>query len=132
MLGPPPVAIRTAFARTNLINSVSNVAYVDLPNWFKAWENAGLIAWIGKNDDGKVQYLGKAKNGGKAITTGKPIAQMIKGKPARGKHGQILIAPDTVDTTNVNELEVNRDIMVLANPEIAKLRRDKSLALFPF
>ena len=110
-----------AFARTNLINSVSNVAYVDLPNWFKAWENAGLIAWIDKNDDGKVQYLGKAKNGGKAITTGKPIAQMIKGKPARGKHGQILIAPDTVDTTNVNELEVNRDIMVLANPEIAKL-----------
>jgi cation/acetate symporter len=110
-----------AFARTNLINSVSNVAYVDLPNWFKAWENAGLIAWIDKNDDGKVQYLGKAKNGGKAITTGKPVAQMIGGKPARGKHGQILIAPDTVDTTNVNELEVNRDIMVLANPEIAKL-----------
>jgi len=110
-----------AFARTNLITSVSNVAYVDLPDWFKAWENAGLIAWVDKNEDGKVQYLGKGRGGGKAITSSKAVAQIIEGKPARGKHGQILVTPDTINTANINELEVNRDIMVLANPEIAKL-----------
>lgn len=71
-----------AFARTNLINTVSNAEYEAVPEWFSKWENTGLIAFDDKNNDGIIQYVGD---------------------PA------------------LNELEVNRDIMVLANPEIAEL-----------
>ena len=52
-----------AFARTNLIESVSNVSYAQvegqksIPQWFKTWEDTGLLAWADKNDDGKVQYV---------------------------------------------------------------------------
>lgn len=71
-----------AFARTNLINTVDNLAYADVPAWFTTWENTNLIAFEDKNGDGRIQYLGDPE---------------------------------------INELEVNRDIMVLANPEIAGL-----------
>ena len=71
-----------AFARTNLINTVSNAEYEMVPEWFSKWENTGLITFDDKNNDGIIQYVGD---------------------PA------------------TNELNVNRDIMVLANPEIAEL-----------
>jgi cation/acetate symporter len=71
-----------AFARTNLINTVSNAEYVSMPEWFSKWEDTGLITFDDKNNDGIIQYVGD---------------------------------PQT------NELNVNRDIMVLANPEIAEL-----------
>ena len=75
----PAVAV---FARTNMIETVSNQPYVSVPDWFKKWEATGLIKFTDKNEDGLIQYL----------------ANEVK-----------------------NELVVDNDIMVLANPEIAKL-----------
>ena len=71
-----------AFARTNLLTTVSNVEYTAVPEWFSKWEATNLVSFEDKNNDGRIQYLGDAEQ---------------------------------------NELEVNRDIMVLANPEIAGL-----------
>jgi len=113
-----------AFARTNLIDTVSEKPYKDTPEWFKAWENSELIAWIDKNNDGKIQYLGPNKNGGKAITS-KGIVQKLDddGNVVRfeGKAENQILIEESTHSTNKNELEVNRDIMVLANPEIAGL-----------
>ena len=75
----PAIAV---FARTNLINTVSNKPYANMPAWFSNWEKTGLLKFEDKNDDGLIQY----------------------------------VAP-----TEINELTVDRDIMVLANPEIANL-----------
>ena len=75
----PAVAV---FARTNMIETVSNQPYATVPEWFKKWETTGLIKFTDKNDDGLIQYLADKNN---------------------------------------NELIVDNDIMVLANPEIAKL-----------
>lgn len=46
-----------SFARVNLINTVSNTEYKATPSWFKNWENTNLIAWVDKNQDGKIQYF---------------------------------------------------------------------------
>ncbi len=97
-----------SFARVNLINTVSNTNYKATPSWFKNWENTNLIAWVDKNQDGKIQYFS-----GKAFG-GKP--QFIN---TRGSEGQRQIA--NTPTANKNELYIDRDIMVLANPEIANL-----------
>jgi cation/acetate symporter len=75
----PAVAV---FARTNLINTVSNQPYANMPAWFSNWEKTGLLTFEDKNGDGLIQY----------------------------------VAPP-----EINELTVDRDIMVLANPEIANL-----------
>lgn len=75
----PAVAV---FARTNMIETVSNKEYDTMPDWFKNWEGTGLLAFDDKNKDGKIQY----------------VADVSK-----------------------NELTVDPDIMVLANPEIANL-----------
>ncbi len=75
----PAVAV---FARTNMIETVSNKPYADMPEWFKKWETTGLINFEDKNKDGNIQYLADPHK---------------------------------------NELIVDRDIMVLANPEIARL-----------
>ena len=71
-----------AFARTNMINSVSNVAIDELPTWVTNWQSTGLITIEDKNNDGLVQYVADAEQ---------------------------------------NEFIPDRDIMVLANPEIANL-----------
>ncbi|MEE9430413.1 MAG: sodium:solute symporter family protein [Melioribacteraceae bacterium] len=75
----PAIAV---FARTNLINTVNNKEYSEMPAWFKSWEGTGLIKFEDKNADNKIQY---------------------------------------VADKNVNELIIDKDIMVLANPEIANL-----------
>jgi len=75
----PAVAV---FARVNLIETVSNEKYEELPEWFGNWEKTGLLGFEDKNGDGIVQYVADKKT---------------------------------------NELTIDRDIMVLANPEIAKL-----------
>jgi len=102
-----------AFARLNFIDQVNETSYADTPQWFKNWENLGLIAWRDKNGDGIVQYR-----------AGKPF----EGKPAfdgenttgnRGENGERMLENPT--TASANEVYVDRDIMVLANPEIAKL-----------
>lgn len=71
-----------AFAKTNLIQTVSEVPYDSVPEWVKNWEKTGLIAFEDKNQDGIINFNAD---------------------------------PET------NELRVDRDIIVLANPEIAGL-----------
>ena len=71
-----------AFAKVNLINTVSNARYADVPDWFKNWENTGLLEFDDKNQDGIIHYVADPQ---------------------------------------INELSIDRDIMVLANPEIANL-----------
>ncbi|MXX76046.1 MAG: cation acetate symporter [Holophagales bacterium] len=69
-----------AFARVNLISTLHNSSYSEVPEWFKSWETTGLISFDDQNGDG--------------------IIDMSDG---------------------ANELTVDQDIMVLANPEIAEL-----------
>ena len=97
-----------AFARVNLINTVNNSEYKNTPSWFKNWEGTNLIAWVDKNQDGKIQY-----SAGKAFT-GKP-----EFLDKRGLNGEKKISNSL--SSNSNELYIDRDIMVLANPEIADL-----------
>jgi cation/acetate symporter len=96
------------FARVNLINTVSNKAYESVPSWFQNWENTGLIAWQDKNQDGVIQY-----------TAGKAFAGKPTFAEGRGQSGERIISNKATDGTN--ELYIDRDIMVLANPEIAQL-----------
>ena len=72
----------SAFARTNLINTVSNAPYSTVPEWFINWEKTGLIKFNDKNADGIIQYVANPSQ---------------------------------------NELLIDNDIIVLANPEIAQL-----------
>ena len=97
-----------SFARVNLIQTVKNAPYASTPQWFKNWEDTSLIAWVDKNKDGKIQYLA-----GNAFR-GKP--QFVEG---RGLQGERRI--NNPLTENDNELYIDRDIIVLANPEIADL-----------
>ena len=99
-----------AFARINFIQSVNEVSYGETPGWFKNWENLGLIAWRDKNDDGVIQYRAGAPFEGKPVFTE---------SEARGENGERVIVNPA--TPSENEVYVDRDIMVLANPEIAGL-----------
>ncbi|MDZ7689907.1 MAG: sodium:solute symporter family protein [Balneolaceae bacterium] len=72
----------SAFARVNMIETVSDQEYAEVPTWFSKWEQTGLIDFEDKNGDGRIQY---------------------------------------VANENANELTIDQDIMVLANPEIANL-----------
>jgi cation/acetate symporter len=75
----PAIAV---FARTNLIQTVSNKPYETLPDWFSNWETTGLLTYTDKNQDGIVQYVADPE---------------------------------------INELVIDKDIIVMANPEIANL-----------
>ncbi|TMU56232.1 sodium:solute symporter family protein [Flagellimonas algicola] len=101
----PAIAV---FARTNLMETVEDTPYTEIPSWFTKWEDTGLIAWTDKNEDGKIQYLPGAAVDGK-----KPLFV-----EERGSSGQRLISNASASP---NELYVDRDITVLANPEIAGL-----------
>ena len=108
----PAIAV---FARTNMLDSMANRAYSEAPSWVATWEDTGLVAWVDKNDDGLVQHTKGP------VFAGKPVfAVDADGEPARGSHGQRLVE-NTPDEKSANELYVDRDIMVLANPEIAGL-----------
>lgn len=97
-----------AFARYNFIDEVQGTEYQATPAWFKNWEDIGLIAWRDKNGDGAIQYSAGAPFSGSPSFTGET-----------GSVGERLLA--NAPTDNANEIYVDRDIMVLANPEIAKL-----------
>ena len=73
-----------AFARTNLLGTVADRPYAEVPQWFKNWENTGLITFEDKNGDGLIQFVGSGE-------------------------------------AQANELIIDPDIVVLANPEIAQL-----------
>ena len=75
----PAIAV---FARTNLIETVSEKKYDEMPVWFDNWEKTGLLTFNDKNNDGIIQYVAEPE---------------------------------------INELTIDRDIMVMANPEIAEL-----------
>jgi cation/acetate symporter len=113
----PAVAV---FARTNLLQTVSNSAYVELPRWFKQWENSGLIAWVDKDGDGRVRYDASGPAFERHASTSKvsPVFQPGEDAP-RGAFGERLLVNEP--SANTNELYVDPDIIVLANPEIAKL-----------
>ena len=99
-----------AFSRVNFIESIQEKSYLDSPDWFKNWENIGLIAWKDKNEDGLINY-----SAGKAFEEGRPDFL-----GTRGSQGEREIKnPLTKDSDN--EVYIDQDIMVLANPEIAKL-----------
>jgi cation/acetate symporter len=75
----------------------ASLLYEDRPDWMKRWERTGLLRFEDKNGDGRIQYYNDATRN----ATAKANAE------AAGWKG--------------NELTVNADIMVLANPEIALL-----------
>ncbi len=110
-----------AFGKLNLIQSVNGpdragVAYTEMPEWFKTWETSGLIGWTDLNGDGKVQYA----NG--SAFTGKP--EFGEGRNTDGSRVTTNPASGAFDASKqpfANEIYVDRDIMVLANPEIAQL-----------
>ena len=99
-----------SFARLNLFESTHNVSYENAPKWFKNWEDIGLIAWKDKNNDGKIQHAN-----GNAFEPVKP-----KFNEKTGVYGERLIV-NAASTDNNNEVYIDRDIIVLANPEIAQL-----------
>jgi len=98
-----------AFARLNIIDALNETEYQALPEWFSKWEDSGLLAWVDKNEDGKLQY-----RGGAALEPAKPI---FSGE--RGASGERLVSNEVGASTN--ELYIDRDIIVLAHPEIAQL-----------
>ncbi len=98
-----------AFARINFIETVDQTEYAKAPAWFKNWESNDLIAWTDKNGDGKMEYRSGNAFAGSPEFTGET-----------GASGERLIA-NTVNPDSENEVYVDRDIMVLANPEIANL-----------
>jgi len=102
------------FARVNLIQTLHEKAYTERPAWFKSWEQTGLIAWADKNGDGLIQYHAGAAFDGKLA-----YQKDDAGQQQLGAYGEPLL--ENTLTENVNELYVDRDIMVLANPEIANL-----------
>jgi cation/acetate symporter len=99
------------FAKINFINSVQEVEYKQAPNWFKNWEDIGLIAWKDKNNDGIINY-----SKGNALEGVKP--KYLDDK--EGDYGE-RITTNSPDFSNSNEIYIDNDIMVLANPEIAQL-----------
>ncbi len=109
------------FARTNLLTTVSNASYASLPEWFKTWENSGLIAWVDKNGDGTIQYNGTGEAFEKFEGQTKTAPAFVVNDPIneKGFSGERVLL--NTPTTNTNELYVDPDIIVLANPEIAQL-----------
>lgn len=104
-----------SFARTNLIEEIHNQEYKSVPAWFTGWENRDLIAWVDKNDDGKIQYFGDG-----AAFAGKPAFKLDSdGESLRGSYNERLLTNDI--SPGRNELFYERDILVMANPEIAEL-----------
>lgn len=98
-----------AFARMNFVSTVNETIYAtETPDWVKSWEEIGLIGWQDKNGDGKIQYRSGAAFDGKPAYTG--------GVTETGAR-----ALSNTPTDTENEIYVDRDIMVLANPEIARL-----------
>ncbi len=73
-----------------------NLVYEERPQWFKTWEKTGLLKFEDKNGDGRIQYYNdqNAEYESQAVEYGWQGNEMVK---------------------------VDRDIMVLANPEISKL-----------
>ena len=103
-----------AFARTNLINTIEDRPYAELPPWFAKWEETALVAWQDKNGDGRLQY-----GPGDAFVGAVDQQKTGDGAQVPGPSGEAML--NNAPTDNANEVYIDRDIMVLANPEIARL-----------
>ncbi|MEC5164972.1 cation/acetate symporter [Flavobacterium sp. PL11] len=90
----PAIAV---FAKTNLIDTVNGKEYTSMPAWFTKWEKTGLLTFQDKNNDGIIQYYNDASKD----------ETFLAAQEAKGNKG--------------SELVIDKDIMVLANPEIANL-----------
>jgi len=94
-----------AMARLNLMDTIQtgevgaadgNLVYAERPDWFKNWETTGLLKFEDKNGDGRIQYYDD-------------------------KNTEFSTKAETFGWNGNEMVRVDRDIMVLANPEIAKL-----------
>ena len=97
------------FARTNFIEEINGKKYQEAPEWFKNWENQGMIAWVDKNEDGIMQYR---------------AGEVFTGKPSYDNTLREEGAPRLVTneiSPSKNEVYYDKDIIVLANPEMAGL-----------
>jgi cation/acetate symporter len=124
-----------AMARLNLLNTIQmgevgsaegNLVYEQRPAWFKNWEKTGLLKFEDKNGDGRIQYysdsgvskaqaaLAKAEKDG-----GDVAAAQAKLNKALEAHAKTKF--EGYGWKGNEMVKVDRDIMVLANPEIAKL-----------
>ena len=114
-----------AFSRVNLIEKLHDTSYAEVPSWFKQFEATGQMAWVDKNNDGRIQYFGPAQSttGTFSVFIGKgpvyPADDTLESQRV-GIHGQRLIA-NKADRSNPNELYFGNDIMVMANPYMAGL-----------
>jgi len=148
-----------AFARTNLIEETRNAYYsaqiaeqvgeTAVPEWFRKWEGTGLLAWVDKNGDNRIQYTAYEptitvtdESGEEVVVSGRidlkdrrPLEDE-EGETIPGPNGEIQYAAweelseaqqEALSQRNpenglaANELYIDQDIMVLANPEIARL-----------
>ena len=98
-----------AFARINFIDTVNETEYSQAPEWFKNWERNDLIAFQDKNGDGVMQYR-----------SGDAFAGAPEFGEGTGASGERVVTNAPVADSE-NEVYVDRDIMVLANPEIGNL-----------
>ena len=97
------------FARTNFIEEINEKKYQEAPEWFKNWENQGMIAWVDKNGDGIMQYRS---------------GDVFTGKPSYDDSSRKVDSPRVVNneiSKSENEVYYDKDIIVLANPEMAGL-----------
>ncbi len=102
----------SVFAKTNMLTSVVDKPYEEQPEWLINYEDLGLIAWTDKNGDGKIQYgPGAAFIGDK----NSPVYNEEERTPLGNRQ------TTNANVSTANELYVDNDIMVLANPEIANL-----------
>lgn len=111
-----------ALSKMNLVNTLNGAdgkgsRYDNMPEWLTTWENSGLIGWYDHNGDGRVQYAA-----GQAFVGGKP---QFQGEQRGAYQQRETLNPGQGESINnapfANEIYVDRDIMVLANPEIAGL-----------
>ncbi len=98
------------FARMNIVQEIDDQAYRSAPEWFTNWEAQGMVAWVDKNNDG-LMAMGKG-----SVFSGKPVALETD---ERGANGQRLV--QNTPSPDENEVYYDRDIIVLANPEVAGL-----------
>ena len=109
----------SVFARTNLLDTVADKPYAEMPSWFKQWEKSGLIAWVDKDGDGVIRYDGSGPAFEKHPERKKIEPVFAAGAETRGASGERLLL--NTPSAKTNELYVDPDIIVLANPEIARL-----------
>ena len=99
------------FARTNFVEEINQKKYQNAPDWFKNWESQGMIAWVDKNEDGIMQY--RAGD----VFSGKPI---FVDQPDTTSTGPRKVSNE-INFASENEVYYDKDIIVLANPEMAGL-----------